>query len=85
MQGYGLTETCAASFITDPFKPEQATTVGAPVAALEVCLKSIPDMGYDATASPPKGEVCLRGPAVFAGYHKEQEKTDEVLSVYSTR
>lgn len=78
-QGYGLTETCAASFISNPFKPEQATTVGAPVAALQVCLKSIPDMGYDATAMPPKGEVCVRGPAVFTGYHKEPEKTDEVL------
>eukprot|EP00892_Ulva_mutabilis_P009905 jgi/Ulvmu1/7287/UM035_0075.1 len=78
-QGYGLTETCAASFIANPFKPEQATTVGAPVSALQVCLKSIPDMGYDATAEPPKGEVCVRGPAVFTGYHKEPEKTAEVL------
>jgi acyl-CoA synthetase (AMP-forming)/AMP-acid ligase II len=39
--------------------------------------RSIPEMGYDACASPPEGEVCLRGPAVFLGYHKRPDLTEK--------
>jgi long-chain acyl-CoA synthetase len=79
VQGYGLTETCAASFIAVPDSQEQAGTVGPPMPCLGVRLESVPEMNYDATASPPRGEVCLRGPAVFSGYYKQEDKTKEVL------
>jgi long-chain acyl-CoA synthetase len=36
-------------------------------------------MGYDATGDDPAGEVLLRGPCLFDGYYKAQDKTDEVL------
>jgi acyl-CoA synthetase (AMP-forming)/AMP-acid ligase II len=39
--------------------------------------RSIPEMGYDATSQPPEGEVCLRGPGVFLGYHKRPELTQQ--------
>ena len=36
-------------------------------------------MGYDATsADAPAGEVLLRGPVMFSGYYRQQDKTDEV-------
>lgn len=74
LQGYGLTETTAASFIMLP-TPKMAYTVGPPLAATEFRLESVPELKYDAHGSPPKGEVCIRGPMVFAGYFKDAEKT----------
>lgn len=40
---------------------------------------SRPEMDYDATdPKNPRGEVLLRGPCLFSGYYKMQDKTDEV-------
>ncbi|GAB4818390.1 hypothetical protein N2152v2_005436 [Parachlorella kessleri] len=79
LQGYGLTETCAASFIMLPNRPSMAYTVGPPLAATEFRFESVPELKYDAAAEPPKGEICIRGPAVFAGYYKDEEKTKEAF------
>lgn len=38
----------------------------------------IAEMNYDATGKNPAGEVLLRGPVMFSGYYKQQDKTDEV-------
>ena len=130
-QGYGLTETCAASFIMLP-DPRMAYTVGPPLSATEFRLESVPELKYEATGQPPavstradcfawfflsfflsvflsfftcffvyaarlplhpppslttsppppppplprtQGEVCIRGPLVFAGYFKDPERT----------
>jgi long-chain acyl-CoA synthetase len=74
LQGYGLTETTAASFVMLP-NPKMAYSVGPPLSATEFRLESVPEMKYDATTTPPKGEICIRGPMVFAGYFKDPEKT----------
>lgn len=74
LQGYGLTETCAASFVMLP-DPRLAHTVGPPLTPTEFRLESVPELKYDATADPPKGEIVIRGPMVFAGYYKDEEKT----------
>ena len=79
VQGYGLTETCAASFLAIPSRYETAASVGVVMPACEMRLESVPDMNYDALASPPKGEVLIRGPSVFSGYYKMPEKTAEDL------
>ena len=41
-------------------------------------LEAVPEMNYDPSADPPRGEVCLQGPTLFSGYYKDEEKTAEV-------
>lgn len=78
-QGYGLTETCAASFIQLPNSFNQLGTVGPPQPMCEFKLESIPEMEYNAWADPPFGEVLVKGPQNFAGYYKMEDETKQVL------
>lgn len=77
-QGYGLSETCGGSFVALP-RSSHAGTVGPPVAALELRFEGNTELGYDPLGSPPRGEICIRGPQVFAGYHKDEKKTNEAF------
>ena len=79
VQGYGLTETCAASAICVPDVASQVGTVGPPQPCISVRLEAVPEMECDPMANPPKGELCIKGPSVFTGYYKEEKKTKEVL------
>ncbi|CAK9222646.1 unnamed protein product [Sphagnum troendelagicum] len=79
VQGYGLTESCAASFIQVPNCISMQGTVGPPLPNIDVRLESVPELGYDALANPPRGEICIRGNTLFAGYYKREDLTREVL------
>ncbi|KAF1862179.1 hypothetical protein Lal_00026703 [Lupinus albus] len=79
LQGYGLTETCAGTFVSLPNHTDMLGTVGPPVPYVDVCLESVPEMGYDALASTPRGEICVRGKPVFSGYYKREDLTKEVM------
>ncbi len=52
-------------------------TVGCPLPLLEARLESVPEMGYDALAAPPRGELIIRGPVVFQGYYRDEAATRE--------
>mgnify|MGYP004715813117 FL=1 len=54
-------------------------TVGVPITTIEARLESVPELGYDALADVPRGEICLRGKTLFSGYHKRQDLTSDVL------
>lgn len=65
LEGYGLTESSAASFVNSP-RATRFGTVGPPLPGNEVKI------GAD-------GEVLIKGPSVMQGYHNQPEATAEVL------
>jgi len=77
-EGYGQTESSAASTATF-FGDTVTGHVGVTTPALEMKLVDVPELDYYATDTPPRGEICFRGPAVFVGYYNNKEKTEEVL------
>ena len=79
VQGYGLTESCAASFIGVPDLWEFQATVGVPLSGVEFRLEAVPDMEYYPTSDPPRGEVILRGASLFSGYYKRDDLTKDAM------
>ena len=55
-----------------------AGTVGPPLPSTDMRLEAVPEMKYDPTGDPPRGEILFRGPSVFSGYYRDEEKTVEV-------
>jgi long-chain acyl-CoA synthetase len=67
LEGYGLTETSAASFVNRPTKFAFGS-VGMPLPGTEIKLV------------PEDGEILIKSPAVMQGYHKLPEQTAEALT-----
>jgi long-chain acyl-CoA synthetase len=65
LEGYGLTESSAASFV-NPGESYRTGTVGKPFPGTEVRIAE-------------DGEILLRSPGIMQGYHGLPEKTAEVL------
>ncbi|CAN4107609.1 unnamed protein product [Withania somnifera] len=60
-QGYGLTESCGGCLTSIA---NDYSMVGT----------SVLEMGYDALASVPRGDICPRGKRLSSGYHKQDLK-----------
>ena len=65
LEAYGLTETCAAATLNTP-DAVRAGTVGRALPGTDIRIA-------------PDGEVLLRGPSVFPGYHRDEEATRAAL------
>ncbi|KAG6039371.1 hypothetical protein E4U41_002761 [Claviceps citrina] len=78
-QGWGMTETYATG--TVQMKGDFSTgNIGPPMSSVELCLESVPEFDYTVDDKPnPRGELLVRGPAVFQKYHKNDEETRKVL------
>jgi long-chain acyl-CoA synthetase len=67
LEGYGLTETSAASFVNRPARFAFGS-VGLPLAGTQVKL------------APEDGEILIKSPAVMQGYHQLPDQTAEALT-----
>ncbi|HET6551495.1 MAG TPA: long-chain fatty acid--CoA ligase [Solirubrobacter sp.] len=65
LEGYGMTETCAAATL-NTLGEVRVGSVGRPLPGTEVKL------GED-------GEVLMRGPHIFPGYHRNAEATEAIM------
>ena len=65
LEGYGMSESCAAGTLNTP-RAVRLGTVGRPLDGTEVAIA-------------PDGEVLMRGPHVFAGYHRDADATSETV------
>ncbi|OJD12742.1 hypothetical protein AJ78_06720 [Emergomyces pasteurianus Ep9510] len=80
LQGYGLTETYATGICQIP-SDLSAGNCGHLHPATEACLLSQPDMGYMVDDKPyPRGELLLRGNALFREYYKNPEETANAMT-----
>ncbi|XP_063051820.1 long-chain-fatty-acid--CoA ligase 6 [Engraulis encrasicolus] len=75
-EGYGQTECTAGCTFSMP-GDWSAGHVGAPLPCAMVKVTDIPEMNY--YAANGEGEICIRGPSVFRGYLRDEERTAEAL------
>jgi long-chain acyl-CoA synthetase len=83
LEGYGQTETAAALCFTLPDENEPGH-VGGPLQCVDLKLEDVKEMNYtskdEVNGQPmPRGEICVKGPSVFKGYFKAQDKTAETI------
>lgn len=78
-QGWGMTETYATG--TLQMKGDFSVgNIGGPMGDVELCLESVPEFDYTVDDKPnPRGELLVRGPAVFQKYFKNEEETKKVI------
>ena len=79
-QVFGLTEVFTAATVSNaPYVGDDVVDIGVPSPWCRVRLADCPDLAYLTSDLPPRGELLLAGPTLFAGYANEPEKTEEAI------
>jgi long-chain acyl-CoA synthetase len=76
IEAYGLTETSPAATINPLDLPEYNGAIGLPISSTDLVLRD--DDGND-VALGERGEICIKGPQVMAGYWKRPEETAKII------
>ncbi|MBW8847415.1 MAG: long-chain-fatty-acid--CoA ligase [Burkholderiales bacterium] len=76
VEGYGLSETAPAATINPLDQRGFNGSIGLPVPSTEISIRD--DEGRD-LAIGERGEICIRGPQVMAGYWKRPDETANVM------
>ncbi|VDD94238.1 unnamed protein product [Enterobius vermicularis] len=85
IQGYGLTETCAAGAISD-VNDLSTGAVGPPIRCSQIILKEWEEGGYSPYNNPPQGEILIGGPNVSIGYFGQAgKKSDSFFDIDGVR
>jgi long-chain acyl-CoA synthetase len=76
VEGYGLSETAPAATINPLDLRAFNGSIGLPIPGTEIAIRD--DDGND-VALGERGEICIRGPQVMAGYWKRPDETANVM------
>jgi len=76
-EGYGLSETSPVASCNVPTAPRWTGTIGLPVSNTELAIRD--DDGRDLPVGE-RGEICIRGPQVMAGYWQRPDETAKVMT-----
>jgi long-chain acyl-CoA synthetase len=76
IEAYGLTETSPAATINPLDLLEYNGAIGLPISSTDLVLRD--DDGNE-VALGQRGEICIRGPQVMAGYWKRPEETAQMI------
>jgi long-chain acyl-CoA synthetase len=76
IEAYGLTETSPAATINPLDLPEYNGAIGLPISSTDLVLRD--DDGKE-VALGERGEICIKGPQVMAGYWHQPEETAKII------
>jgi long-chain acyl-CoA synthetase len=76
IEAYGLTESSPAATMNPLDLPDYNGSIGLPIPSTDLVLRD--DAGRD-VALGERGEICIRGPQVMAGYWHRPDETDKVI------
>jgi long-chain acyl-CoA synthetase len=77
VEGYGLSETSPCATTNLPTSTAFTGTVGLPLPSTEVSIRD--DAGNEVPLGE-RGEICIRGPQVMAGYWNRPDETTKVMT-----
>ena len=82
VEGYGLSETSPVVTCNPLDGPVKAGSIGLPLPGTVLSLRDLADPTKE-VAPGEKGEICIKGPQVMAGYYKRAKETaDQMVGEY---